>query len=246
MKAGTHNHLKVKRLKRLLKLPLYRAVGILETLWLLCIDCCDEGNVGKFTDEEIADYLEWDGDASELVRALSDSGWTDSDTNGRPVVHDWLEHCPEFIRDRIRKRRARDSDLRKQTTYVHDETDKSAESRTNTGHDRDLTVYGNSIQGNSIQSHSIKKRAKKNGFIKPTVQEVQVYCTERGNAVDPETFIAHYESNGWLIGRNKTPMKNWKAAIVTWEKNHPTGASRVPDADDLANWNPVDGGLKNE
>jgi hypothetical protein len=119
MKAGTQNHMKTKRLKRLLGLPLYRVVGLLETLWLLCVDCADEGNVGKFSDEEIADYLEWDGpqSPSDLVRALTDSGWLDADAEHRLVVHDWADHAPEFLKERVRKRHAREAKRRKQTTY---------------------------------------------------------------------------------------------------------------------------------
>lgn len=56
-----------------------------------------------------------------------------------------------------------------------------------------------------------------NSFQKPTLQEVADYCRERGNSVDPEAFIAHYESNGWMVGRNK--MKNWRQAVITWEKS---------------------------
>jgi len=33
----------------------------------------------------------------------------------------------------------------------------------------------------------------------------------------PEKFLDHYESNGWKVGRN--PMKDWKAAVRTWERN---------------------------
>ena len=54
-------------------------------------------------------------------------------------------------------------------------------------------------------------------FQKPTVDEVQAYCRERRNRVDPQQWLDHYESNGWRVGRN--PMKDWKAAIRTWEKN---------------------------
>jgi len=36
------------------------------------------------------------------------------------------------------------------------------------------------------------------------------------NNVDAEAFIAFYESKGWMIGKNK--MKDWKQAIITWEK----------------------------
>ena len=53
-------------------------------------------------------------------------------------------------------------------------------------------------------------------FIPPTVEEVRAYCLERGNNVDPEKFVAFYTSNGWKVGKN--PMKNWKAAVITWEK----------------------------
>src|SRR5690606_8785899 len=55
-------------------------------------------------------------------------------------------------------------------------------------------------------------------FKPPSVDEVSEYCTERKNIVDPEKFISYYTSNGWMVG--KTKMKNWKAAVHTWEKNN--------------------------
>jgi hypothetical protein len=54
-------------------------------------------------------------------------------------------------------------------------------------------------------------------FVKPTLEEVMEYCKERGNGVDPQQWIDHYTSNGWKVGKN--PMKDWKAAVRTWEKN---------------------------
>ena len=57
----------------------------------------------------------------------------------------------------------------------------------------------------------------KERFKKPTLEEVQAYCVERNNGVDAELFINHYESNGWKVG--KTPMKDWKAAVRTWERS---------------------------
>lgn len=54
-------------------------------------------------------------------------------------------------------------------------------------------------------------------FIKPTVQEIKVYCISRENKVDALKFFNHYESNGWKVGRN--PMKDWKAAVRTWESS---------------------------
>lgn len=53
-------------------------------------------------------------------------------------------------------------------------------------------------------------------FIPPTVEMVREYCTSRGNAVDAETFVDFYQSKGWLVGKVK--MKDWKAAVRTWER----------------------------
>lgn len=53
-------------------------------------------------------------------------------------------------------------------------------------------------------------------FAKPTLEEVQAYCRERGNKVDADKFYDHYTSNGWRVGKN--PMKDWKAAVRTWER----------------------------
>lgn len=53
-------------------------------------------------------------------------------------------------------------------------------------------------------------------FIKPTVAEVEAYCKERGNYVDAQQFVDFYESKGWKVG--SSPMKDWKAAVRTWEK----------------------------
>ena len=61
-------------------------------------------------------------------------------------------------------------------------------------------------------------KPKTTRFVKPTVEEIETYCKERNNNVDAHKFYNHYESNGWKVGKN--PMKDWKAAIRTWEKNN--------------------------
>lgn len=60
-----------------------------------------------------------------------------------------------------------------------------------------------------------KGRAKR--FTPPSLEEVEAYCRERGNSVDAERFIDYYTSNGWKVGKNT--MKDWKAAVRTWEKS---------------------------
>ncbi len=68
-----------------------------------------------------------------------------------------------------------------------------------------------------IEVNSESDKPKRTRFVPPTLEEVQAYCKERNNNVDAEHFINYYTSNGWQVGRNK--MKDWKAAIRTWEKN---------------------------
>ena len=52
-------------------------------------------------------------------------------------------------------------------------------------------------------------------FIPPTISEVKEYCEKRKNGINPEQFVNFYQSKGWMIGKNK--MKDWKAAVRTWE-----------------------------
>ena len=55
---------------------------------------------------------------------------------------------------------------------------------------------------------------KKKRFVKPSVEELKKYITEKRMNVDADKFHNFYESKGWLIGKNK--MKDWKAACRTW------------------------------
>jgi len=52
-------------------------------------------------------------------------------------------------------------------------------------------------------------------FNKPTIIEIKDYCLERNNKIDANSFFDFYESKGWMVGKNK--MKDWKAAVRTWE-----------------------------
>lgn len=82
-------------------------------------------------------------------------------------------------------------------------------------------------------SVSISSSLKSNGVLKkPSLDEIQTYCVERGNNVDPEKWRAYYESNGWRVGKN--PMKDWKAAVRTWEKSEFNQASPKQSSGSMA------------
>ena len=66
------------------------------------------------------------------------------------------------------------------------------------------------LQNSKEQSGSGRKK-----FTIPTPEEVQAYCDERKNGILGQQFCDFYSSKGWKIG--KEPMKDWKAAVRTWE-----------------------------
>jgi len=72
------------------------------------------------------------------------------------------------------------------------------------------------------KKETVAKRS--HAFIKPTIEEIFNYCKERNNKVDPKAFYDFYESKNWFIGKNK--MKDWKAAIRTWEEDKPKESKR--------------------
>ena len=67
----------------------------------------------------------------------------------------------------------------------------------------------------NINNNSLYKKGSSR-FQKPTIEEIRQYCLEKGYNVDAEQFFNFYESKGWVVG--KAPMKNWRAAVSTWNK----------------------------
>ena len=63
-----------------------------------------------------------------------------------------------------------------------------------------------------------KKKDSPKRFVPPSFDEVQAYCTERGNGIDGQAFIDFYTSKNWYVG--KTKMTDWKAAVRTWESRN--------------------------
>lgn len=66
------------------------------------------------------------------------------------------------------------------------------------------------------------KKGRNKYFVPPSLEDVNAYCLERDNGVDPQGFIDFYASKGWMVGKNK--MADWKAAVRTWERNTRTAA----------------------
>lgn len=111
-------------------------------------------------------------------------------------------------------------------TDEHNYTDKEQVTKTENGtsvpteEDGTLYINNNNININNLNidnnnNITTNKRTSK-VFHKPTVEQISEYCSQRGNGIDAQYFFDFYESKGWVVG--KSPMKDWKAAVRTWEK----------------------------
>lgn len=95
------------------------------------------------------------------------------------------------------------------------------ESRRKNAYAKHMQKHMGNHMGNENENENVNNKLNKekvSKFKKPSLDEVRQYCAERNKGVDAERFFNYYESNGWQIGKNK--MKNWKAAVHTWEKNN--------------------------
>ena len=81
----------------------------------------------------------------------------------------------------------------------------------------DAPVIQSNTNPNPNTNTNSAGRQRSTRFEPPSVEEVSAYCSERGNNVDAEHFVAYYSARDWKVG-GKTKMTDWKAAVITWEK----------------------------
>jgi hypothetical protein len=100
MKRGTPRHPKTDHLMGLLRLERWAAVGVLESLWHFTAGYAPRGDVGRFSDAEIAAGIDWRGDPTQLTQALVQARWLDRCRCHRLRVHDWPEHADQTVQRR--------------------------------------------------------------------------------------------------------------------------------------------------
>lgn len=98
------------------------------------------------------------------------------------------------------------------------------------------------LSDKSKSKRQIQSKSKSNTFTPPTLDEVRAYCKERNSTVDAQRFIDYYTANGWVQGKGRKPIKDWKACLRTWEQRENSKAKttdfnsfnqRTYDYDDL-------------
>lgn len=87
---------------------------------------------------------------------------------------------------------------------------------------------GKASQGKASQDKKSDMPPDRSKFTKPTIEEVASYVKEISGSINPRRFIDYYESVGWTVGKNSKPMRDWKAAVRSWQAREQKGGG---DAD---------------
>lgn len=207
---------KIKRLKkfgdlrRLLSWSSNETLGFLGSFWGEAIELSEDGDITKWSPEYLCEITGTTLNPERVWNALVSTGWIDLSEDGSVLIHDWYEYAGRYLELRYRT-----SDPAK------------------------LNLIKEKFSQSSVSPPNLTKPnlTKREAFAPPSIEEIRLYCKERNNKVNHTSFHAFYESKGWLVG--KTRMKDWRAAIRTWEQREsfqqdqrPKEARQlVPDAD---------------
>jgi len=230
VKVGFFNHPKTKLLRRTLG-P--EAVLSLLELWIYTAVNKPRGDLDGMTDDMIEMAANWTGDSGVFIGALRSIGFMKN-----LQMNDWKEHNGFAFFSRERSQISRMAAKKR-----WDVMRKGLKKKTLSGDAQSMpTACEGHNRGNApspaplplplpLPSPDLKdKRLGENTppvkklFIKPTTDQIREYCTQRKNGIDAQYFRDYYDARGWLIGKNQ--MKDWQAAVRTWERNNRNNYSR--------------------
>lgn len=72
---------------------------------------------------------------------------------------------------------------------------------------------------NKTKTEVINNTTSKSKFTPPTIEEANQFIAEKGYSFSGEEFVYFNTAKGWVIGKSQSPMKCWKSAMYTWQKN---------------------------
>lgn len=119
--------------------------------------------------------------------------------------------------------------IRPNTTATDNNNDNENDNGNGNDNEPTTKVVGDTKKKEKKSTEKKKVADAPTRFQRPKVEEVAAYCKERGNYVDAQHFVDFYESKGWKVGNS--PMKDWKAAVRTWEQRD--GRARKPVGKDV-------------
>jgi len=193
------------------------ALGFLGSFWGEVIEVCESGDVTNWSPEYLASLTGLkDTIAQRVWDALLKNEWIDKTFDGRLLVHDWLDYAGKFLRGKY-------SSKNKQVLIgiwaLHRRIYGDGECEPTSS--RQVANINTTTPNLTVPTVPTNKSVVSRSFAPPLFEEVKAYCQERRNNVDSQNFVNFYESKGWMVG--KTKMKDWRAAVRTWEARNKTG-----------------------
>ena len=239
---GFWTHPKTGKLIRVLGLD---GVRSLQILWIWTASNRPDGYLKNMSADDIEYSADWRGATGDFFKAI-EGDWLDKDDDGDGFkLHNWKKRNPWVAECDERSGAARLSRLcRKNPKKGRELRGLGIKTITRDEYylyEKDTTVQRPYNECSTIDPQQRttpvpdpvpdpepKERVFRNTvdkkrpralkvFTKPDIDEIRAYCLERKNNVDPNLWLDHYISNDWKVGKNA--MKDWKAAVRTWEKS---------------------------
>lgn len=230
---------KFKSFRRALQWSPNEALGFLGSFWSEVIELREDGDISKWSHEDIAEAGNTALDPERVWDALVFNEWIDA-RGGKVLVHDWLDTAGSFLRSKYGSGRRRNLARLREIWAIHgrhygkEEAEDGQQDGREDGQPQtpnqpnqpnpykritdQLKDVGPEHRMPMADPPNIKAtRETLKRFVRPTVEEIAAYCSERNNSIDPQFFFDSNEAKGWVVGDTKSPMKDWKAAIRTWE-----------------------------
>ena len=115
--SALFEHVKLRKLCRLLSIPRPHAIGYLECLTHYVGDHHYDGDLSSLSDDDIEEAAEWQGEPGKFLAACIEVRLIDRDAAGTRL-HDWLDWRPDYVRKRAwRAEQRKNRDLQPKTAH---------------------------------------------------------------------------------------------------------------------------------
>lgn len=209
MKHQTITLVKFKALSKRLSLPLCWTVGVLEGLWVFACHNARDGDLSRFSNLELAGWLEYPGDETELIDALVETGWLDRDGDSL-LVHDWNEHKPNWLKG-IQGRNEKEKPSCKPSRVPSAEPSSQPSSEPSTEPPNLTLPRPNQTQPNpTLPSPDLEPEP-----LPAAWEEVVVECAKLGMD-QPELACAYAKNRGCLAAEAMAQVEHYKAHDGAW------------------------------
>jgi len=219
-KTGTLEHKKTKKLAKLLKLPNWAALGLLEAFWHWVGKYCGNGLLETDDFESCAETIKYQGKgAKELVKILAESGWIEP-IQGGFYVHDWHDHAPDYVKKNL---------SRKGLLFANGHppygAKVSGQSRDNVGtessHDPE-TGETLSRSTNLTKPNLTKPNLTASATVVPSPEQIALVLKQLGRRSwesDGVRCWNHWDAMGWLDSKGNR-INNWRSAVGWWNRDN--------------------------